>query len=204
MGRSLLLVLAVAPAIVAALQRVTPLRMDANWRPKTVDPLGKALGMPAAKERKYVLWLDMREAEVTFAQQSLLQLFYAVRKVVDEAGRALPSGAKVQGLLYDEARFERADTIGADNVPVFLQTAAGGFVNATLKEDIVPINLELRAPLANADLTAAIDELCVVGEDEGCEVTTVVALPADPMLWAAALTGLEPEELACKEGNEGA
>ena len=33
-----------------------------------------------------------------------------VRRVVDEAGRSLPRGSAVQGLLYDEARYERADT----------------------------------------------------------------------------------------------
>ena len=70
--------------------------MDASWRPKTVDPLGKAMGMPPQQERGYELWLDLRTAEVTFAQQALVQLFYAVRRVVDEAGRALPKGAKVE------------------------------------------------------------------------------------------------------------
>ena len=32
----------------------------------------------------------------------------------------------------------------------------------------------------------------------------VLALPAEPMLWAVALTGLEPDELECREANEGA
>ena len=207
--RAWLLLLLGAP-LAPALQRVRPLRMDSNWRPKTVDPLGKAMGMPAAKENTYMLLLDMREAEVTFAQQAIYQLFYAVRRVVDEAGRALPAGAAVQGLLYDEARFERADTIGADTLPVFLQTADGSFVIAReadgsfVKGEPVPTALELRAPLAPDALVTAMDELCVVGEDEGCEVTTAMALPSDPLLWAMALTGLNPDELALVPANEGA
>lgn len=34
----------------------------------------------------------------------VMKLFYSVRRVVDEAGRSLPNGAAVQGLLFDEAR----------------------------------------------------------------------------------------------------
>ena len=59
----------------------------------------------------------------------VLKLFYAVRRVVDEAGKALPQGAGVQGLLFDEARYDRADTIGQD-LPIILATASG-FANAT-------------------------------------------------------------------------
>ena len=35
-------------------------------------------------------------------------------------------------------------------------------------------------------------------------VQPVIALPADAMLWASALTGLQPSDLQCLEGNEGA
>ena len=107
--------------------------MDASWRPKTVDPLGKAMGMPPQQERGYELWLDLRTAEVTFAQQALVQLFYAVRRVVDEAGRALPKGAKVEGLLFDEMRYDRADAIGSD-LPIFIQKMDGKLCNATVKD----------------------------------------------------------------------
>ena len=57
----------------------------------------EAMGVPRAVERNYEFWLDLRDAENTFAQMVVLKLFYAVRRVVDEAGRALPKGAKVEG-----------------------------------------------------------------------------------------------------------
>ena len=82
--------------------------MADGWRPKTVDPLGQAMGIPKALERNYEYWLDLRDAENTFAQMVVLKLFYAVRRVVDEAGKALPQGAGVQGLLFDEARLSFA------------------------------------------------------------------------------------------------
>ena len=109
-----------------------------------MDPLGQAMGMPMQKERNYELWLDLRTAEVTFAQQALVQLFYAVRRVVDEAGRALPKGAKVEGLLFDETRYDRADAIGSD-LPIFVDSLAGGICNATIKDSMVPLNTQLRA-----------------------------------------------------------
>ena len=192
-----LVLLLLAPA---ATLRVPPVRMDSSWRPKTIDPLGQAFGTPKQRELSHVLWLDMRDAEVTFAQMALVKLFYAVRKIVDEAGRALPRGAAVQGLLYSEDNFDRADTIGSETVPVYLQTASGAFVNATVRDEIVPVPAELRAPLCHGDLCDAEEQLGAMGE--GC--VTAIALPADPMLWAAALTGLDPEKLALVEGNEGA
>ena len=136
---------AAAYHLTAPPSRAGNIAMDSSWRPKNVDPLGEAWGVPKKKERTYSLWLDLREAEVTFAQQSLVQLFYAVRRVVDEAGKALPRGAKVQGLLYDESRYDRADTIGAD-LPIFLDTGAGNLVNATVKGSVVPVPAALRAP----------------------------------------------------------
>ena len=194
---------AAAYHLTAPPSRAGNIAMDSSWRPKNVDPLGEAWGVPKKKERTYSLWLDLREAEVTFAQQSLVQLFYAVRRVVDEAGKALPRGAKVQGLLYDESRYDRADTIGAD-LPIFLDTGAGNLVNATVKGSVVPVPAALRAPLAREDLKGAQEELEALKDGSEEELTAAIALPADPMLWAEALTGLEPDQLVCLEANEGA
>jgi len=178
--------------------------LDEQWRPKTVDPLGNAFGMPSQKERTYTLWLDLRTAENTFAQMALVKLFYAVRKIVDEAGRALPRGSAVQGLLFDEDRFERADTIGSDGVPVYVQSADGTLQNATTRE-LVPLAAELRAPVARDELLKAQEALEAFASEvaEG-SLTTAIALPADAMLWAEALTGLDPSELEGLEANEGA
>ena len=181
--------------LVAAGRDARVVHMDASWRPKTVDPLGKAWGVPAKIERSYSLWLDLRTSEVTFAQQALVQLFYAVRRVVDEAGKSLPAGARVEGLLFDERRYERADTIGSDQ-PIFLEALSGGFVNATVKDAADPMRCELRAPLTSDELSAAQVELEELSEPG---VTTVLALPADAMLWAEALTGLKPSQLECVE-----
>lgn len=46
-------------------------RMGADWRPETVDPLGKAMGEAfgvSQFERTQELWLDLRTSENTFAQ----------------------------------------------------------------------------------------------------------------------------------------
>lgn len=172
------------------------LRMDASWRPETVDPLGKAFGVPKARERPFELWLDLRTAENTFAQMVVTMLFYAVRRVVDEAGRALPSGAAVQGLLFDEMRYDRADTIGQD-LPIFVETSSG-LVNATAVTGWESLSTEIRAPTTVEELRVAVAEL------ETVEAPAALALPADPLLWAVSLTGLEPDELQCLQGNEGA
>ena len=171
--------------------------MADGWRPKTVDPLGQAMGVPRAVERNYEFWLDLRDAENTFAQMVVLKLFYAVRRVVDEAGKALPQGAGVQGLLFDEARYDRADTIGQD-LPIILATATG-FANATAAGQLDPLPAEVRAP---RDLEA----LCTAKESlEAVDGTTAIALPPDDaMLWAVALTGLEECELEALESNLGA
>jgi len=176
--------------------------MDASWRPKTVDPLGKAFGMPSQQERGFELWLDLRTAEVTFAQQALVQLFYAVRRVVDEAGRALPKGAKVEGLLFDEMRYDRADAIGSD-LPIFIQKMDGKLCNATVKDSMEPLPAALRAAETLEGVYAAQKELEELRAADGGSMC-VLALPAEPMLWAVALTGLEPDELECREANEGA
>ena len=159
-----------------------------------MDPLGKAWGVPAAKQRKHSLWLDLRTSEITFAQMVVVKLFYAVRQIVDEAGTSLPKGAGVQGLLFDEMRYDRDDTMG-QNLPIFVQGAAG-LVNATLKDTTELVSSELRAP-------TTVDEL-KLAEAELAESGGAIALPSDPMLWAVALTGLKPDKLQCLEGNEGA
>jgi len=186
--------LLLAPASVTTL-RIS--MMADGWRPKTVDPLGQAMGVPRAVERNYEFWLDLRDAENTFAQMVVLKLFYAVRRVVDEAGKALPQGAGVQGLLFDEARYDRADTIGQD-LPIILATATG-FANATAAGQLDPLPAEVRAP---RDLEA----LCTAKESlEAVDGTTAIALPPDDaMLWAVALTGLEECELEALESNLGA
>ena len=78
--------LAAAPAI-RSVARAPVGRMD-DWRPTNVDPLGQAMGMPREIERPYSYWLDLRTSEITFAQMVVYKLFYAVRRVVDEAGKA--------------------------------------------------------------------------------------------------------------------
>ena len=174
--------------------------MDLSWRPKTVDPLGQAMGMPAARERDFEIWLDLRTSEVTFAQMVVVRLFYDVRRVVDEAGRALPRGARVEGLLFDEDRFEFADTIGVD-MPAYVASSGGAIFNATSAGQMEPMQAELRSPVELDALAEAQAEL--LGQ-EGEKTTRAIVLPADPMLWAVSLTGLPSEELQCKEGNEGA
>jgi len=168
-------------------------RMDSSWRPKTVDPLGKAFGTPAARARTYSLWLDLRGAENTFAQMVLVKLFYAVRRIVDEAGKSLPSGSKVEGMLFDGMTYDRADTIGADH-PIFVDNGAADIVNATLVDVRDPLTIELRQASTSEELDAAQAELAGLGD---ADVITAIALPADAMLWAEALTGLKPSQLEC-------
>ena len=104
------------------------------------------MGVPRAPARTWELWLDLRTSEVTFAQMVVVKLFYSVRRVIDEAGKALPQvaassasgphaapshprhlsfqGAGVQGLLFAEPRFDPADTIGLE-LPVFVEAPDG-------------------------------------------------------------------------------
>lgn len=178
--------------------------MDTDWRPENLDPLGKAMGAAfgvSQFERKHELWLDLRTSENTFAQMVVMKLFYSVRRVVDEAGRSLPNGAAVQGLLFDAARYDRADTIG-QNLPIYVQTGSG-LVNATdsgaWEAGLELAGVELRTPTNVDELSLGIGEL-----EEASPSVAAVALSADPVLWAVALTGLQPGELECLEGNEGA
>lgn len=59
-----------------------------------------------------VLKLPCLHALRSFSEQVVIKLFYAVRRVVDEAGRALPQGSAVGGLLFAAERYDPADTIG--------------------------------------------------------------------------------------------
>jgi hypothetical protein len=178
--------------------------MDTSWRPKTVDPLGQAFGRPSEKKRPFSLWLDLRTSEITFAQMIVVKLFYAVRRVVDEAGTALPQGAAVQGLLFDADTYDRADTIGQD-LPIYVADPAGMLVNATSLDSEVPLQgTEIRSPTSVEELSAAMAELEGLVESADAPVTAAIALPAEPMLWAVALTGMDESTLQCLEGNEGA
>lgn len=176
--------------------------MGTDWRPENLDPLGKAMGQAfgvSQFERTHELWLDLRTSENTFAQMVVMKLFYSVRRVVDEAGRSLPNGAAVQGLLFDEARYDRADTIG-QNLPIYVQTSTG-FVNATDSgawEARVEVPVELQTPATPEELSL------LAAQEQASSSVAAFALSADPMLWAVALTGLQPSELECLEGNEGA
>ena len=96
--------------------------------------------------------------------------------MVDEAGKSLPRGSAEQGLLYDESRYDKNDRIGSEAVPVFLETATG-LVNATTGS-VVPVPAELRAPTSREELASAQEELDSLG---GPDLTTAIALPADPM-----------------------
>ena len=123
-----------------------------------------------------------------------------MRRVIDEAGRSLPKGSAVEGLLFDATRYDRADTIGQD-IEVFLDNGGGSFVNATIKDTMEPVSLALRAPTTPESLAEVMAEF---ESFDGDGVQPVIALPADAMLWASALTGLQPSDLQCLEGNEGA
>ena len=90
-------------------------------------------------------------------------------------------------------------TIGQD-LPIFIDTPSG-VVNATAVSDWEPLSTEMRTPTTTDELRTAQRELESLGNEEA---TAVIALSADPMLWACALTGLEPEDLVCLEANEGA
>eukprot|EP00316_Scyphosphaera_apsteinii_P012784 CAMPEP_0119325106 /NCGR_PEP_ID=MMETSP1333-20130426/64995_1 /TAXON_ID=418940 /ORGANISM="Scyphosphaera apsteinii, Strain RCC1455" /LENGTH=224 /DNA_ID=CAMNT_0007332993 /DNA_START=126 /DNA_END=800 /DNA_ORIENTATION=- len=191
-------------------------RADSSWRPETVDPLGRAWGIPERIEKSYSLWLDLRTSKNTFAQMVVVKLFYAVRRVVDEAGKALPKGAAVEGLLFDEARYDRADTIGQD-IPIILESPSG-LVNATIQDSKHPVCAELRAPTSPEELSAA--QSAFEGICDSCVTTArqtdtidvggvgvrmkAIALPADPLLWAMAFTGLKPSQLQSLEANQGA
>jgi hypothetical protein len=112
---------------------------------------------------------DLRQDENTFAQMVVHKLFYSVRRVVDEAGRALPSGARIEGVLYAEDRYDRADTLGLSNIPIYVQLSgageegsAGVIVNATARDQWDPLPLSSSGGLEDDGTGAA-----AVGGDGG-------------------------------------
>ena len=135
------------------------------------------MGVPRAPARTWELWLDLRTSEVTFAQMVVVKLFYSVRRVIDEAGKALPQvaahsasgshaapshprhpsfqGAGVQGLLFAEPRFDPADTIGLE-LPVFVEAPDGVLLNCTgVSGPRRPLEATLRAPVGDRQAAAA-------------------------------------------------
>ena len=96
-------------------------------------------------------------------------------------------------------RYDRADTIG-QNLPIYVQTSTG-FVNATDSgawEARVEVPVELQTPATAEELSL------FAAQEQASSSVAAFALSADPVLWAVALTGLQPSELECLEGNEGA
>lgn len=99
-------------------------------------------------------------------------------------------------------RYDRADTIG-QNLPIYVQTSTG-FINAT---DSGAWEARLEVPVALQTPATAEELSLFAAQGEPAQASPSVAafaLSADPVLWAVALTGLQPSELECLEGNEGA
>ncbi|KAJ1460686.1 hypothetical protein M885DRAFT_494983 [Pelagophyceae sp. CCMP2097] len=156
---------------------------------------------PIAVTRGYEYWLDVRGAEVTFAQQAVLQLFYAV----DEEGLRLPKGAGVQGILYAEETFDAADAVGSA-LPCYVALRGGGFARAESRDTTalpdafvqsVSSELEMQAARSGAgDFNVArtsetmVQPRVAIGavSDFTSAETTAIALPPDARLWAQALT----------------
>ena len=63
----------------------------------------------------------------------------------------------------------------------------------------MPVALQTPATAEELSLFAAQGE-----PEQTSSSVAAFALSADPVLWAVALTGLQPSELECLEGNEGA
>ena len=191
--------------------------LSSDWRPEVRDPLGKAFGEDNSKWaaiRKHELWLDLRSAENTFAQMVVTKLYYGVRRVVDEAGRALPSSARIEGLLFREERFDRADTLG-QNIPIYVEIAGGQVVNATtLKQWEGLPELTLRSPVTKEELNAAETDFLSRGDTKEGAVAAIALSAGDGvtrdgasdanLMWAMALTGLSVDDLLAKEANIGA
>ena len=97
-------------------------------------------------------------------------------------------------------RYDRADTIG-QNLPIYVQTSTG-FVNAT---DSGAWEARVEMPSVELKTPATVEELSLfAAQEQDSSSLAAFALLDDPMLWAVALTGLQPSELVCLEGNEGA
>lgn len=135
---------------------------------------------PARDADSAALWLDLRQEVEKAAEQRLLTLFYAVRRIVDRGGAALPSGKAVDAVLYARGTFAKADTIGA-GVPCYVEEADGALTAAFAD-----------APPPPATMTAAGDVAAL--EDALQGGSEAVAIPPDAALWAFALTGLRPSD----------
>ena len=97
-------------------------------------------------------------------------------------------------------RYDRADTIG-QNLPIYVQTSTG-FVNAT---DSGAWEARVEMPSVELKTPATVEELSLfAAQEQDSSSLAAFALSDGPMLWAVALTGLQPSELVCLEGNEGA
>ena len=132
---------------------------------------------PARDADSAALWLDLRQEVEKAAEQRLLTLFYAVRRIVDRGGAALPAGRAVDAVLYARATFSKADTIGA-GVPCFVVEDDGALTAETAD-----------APAAPAAFVAASDAGALEAA-LAAPSTVAVALPPDANLWAFALTGM--------------
>jgi hypothetical protein len=161
-----------------------------------LDPLGEAMGMySAAVDRNYMLWLDLRKAEITFAKQATIMLFMKLRRITDEAGVEIPRNSAIEALLYDEARFDKMDLLDYER-PTYLETEDGSFVRFNANESV-----RTRVLFANnkEEFRQAVKQC------ENLEASnTAIAIPPDADLWAAAVTGLDEDALAPKDANLGA
>ena len=135
------------------------------------------------------LWLDLRHADVTFAQMALTQLFYSVRHVVDTAGLSLPKGAGVDGVLYS-LDWDPADALGS-GLPVYVALGpedSSGARSASRggHSDVAEVSLSTVSSISEwATITTSGGKLA----SEPGEKLMAVALPPNPSLWATALTG---------------
>jgi len=149
----------------------------------------------AAVDKNYMLWLDLRKEEITFAKQATIMLFMQLRRITDEAGVQLPRNAAIEALLYEEARFDKMDLLDYDR-PAYLDTEDGSFVRFNANESL-PIRVLFAS---NKEEFFQAVEKC----DNREASNTAIALPPDADVWAAAITGLNESALAPKEANRGA
>ena len=61
--------------------------------------------LEARDENSALLFLDLRDEFERAAEQRLLTLLYAVRRIVDRGGAALPAGRAVDAVLYARLTF---------------------------------------------------------------------------------------------------
>lgn len=134
----------------------------------------------AARESKAKLLLDLREElpGERAAEQRLLTLFYATRRIVDASGRALPAGQAIDACLYSEP-FDRGDAIGA-GVPCLLE-AEGKLV----------VSDGSRTPWGKSSSFETASDVATLAE--ALASAEAVAIPPDAKLWAYALTGAMSE-----------